>query len=652
MFTVRRWYIYIVSVISLQAVAWAIIALLRNLFIFGIDPLAVAFQMAVVVIGMPVFLAHWLWGQRLVGKAVEERGATLRRFYLYGTMAAFLGPSTANAFDLIRRLLGGTNTYHTYVYQQLPLGDAIVYHLLAMIVLAVLWFYHQRVATEDSRAVPETGGSATVRRLYVLGFGAAGLTMTAMAIIYLIRWIMLQFGGSVIRSSWLGVGLTDEITRLIVGVPLWAICWRWAGRLFDGPSEEERASTLRKFYLYGAVFIGALSVVANATGILAGILRRFLRLPPEGDIRQPLPVIIGMGILWAYHALVLRDDAKQAREAPRQARVQRLYLYLIAAVGLSALLVGLSGDISVILRALEESFGSGLREEFAWFTAAIIAGLPVWIVPWRQAQAVAVATGPAGADARRSVVRKIYLYFFLFLATMTVLSSAVYIVFRILSMVLGEELLTITELGHAISFSIIAVGVWLYHGMTLRGDGQLAKREQASRLAALRVAVVDVGEGRFGRAVIDELEREIPDISLDPIVLTPKATESADTDANQEVIATQLTEAGLVVGPWVIAVAGGASGAVSAKIAEAVVSSPARKLLVPLRSEGWEWAGVDRWDPEAIVRQVVFAVKQVLAGKAVKAHRPMSAGAIIGIIIGVLILLILLAIPLLEYFMF
>ena len=56
MFTVRRWYIYIVSAISLQAVAWAIIALLRNLLIFGIDPLAVAFQMAVVVIGLPFFL--------------------------------------------------------------------------------------------------------------------------------------------------------------------------------------------------------------------------------------------------------------------------------------------------------------------------------------------------------------------------------------------------------------------------------------------------------------------------------------------------------------------------------------------------------------------------------------------------------------------
>jgi hypothetical protein len=626
-------------------VTWAIIALLRNLLIFGIDPLAVASQMAVIIIGLPFFLAHWLWGRRLVEKAVEERGATLRRLYLYGSMAAFLGPFTANAFDLIRRLLVGTNTILNYIYKQLPLGDAIVYHLLAMIVLAVLWFYHQRVTTEDSKIVPEMGGSATVRRLYVLGFSAAGLSMTIVAIINLIRWIMRQFEGSVIRGSGLSEELLNIFTLLVIGLPLWVIFWRWAGRLFDSPSEEERASTMRKVYLYGAVFIGMMGVVSTATGILAWILRRFLNLTSEGVTRQPLPIMIGMGILWAYHALVLRNDAKQAGETPRQAEVQRLYLYLIAAVGLSALLVGLSGDISVVLRALGGVRGSGIREEFAWFTAAIIAGLPVWILPWRQAHAVTLVSDPTGSDASRSVVRKIYLYFFLFLATMTVLSSAVYIVFRILSMVLGEERITFTELGHAISFSAIAVGVWLYHGMILRGDGKRAKREQASHLAALRVAVVDVGEGLFGRAVIDELEREIPGISLDPIILTPEATGEADTDADQEAIVTQLTEAGLIVGPWMIASAG---DSVSTEIAEAVISSPARKLLVPLRSEGWEWAGVDRWDHEAIVRQAVFAVKQVLAGEAVKAHRPMGACAIIGIIISVLFLLTLLVIPLMS----
>ena len=652
MSNVRRWYIYLVCAISLQGVVWAIIALLRNLFIYGVDPIAVAFQIAVVIVGLPVYLAHWLWGQRLVQSEDEERRAVLRRFYLYGMMAAFLGPFTANAFDLIRRLLGGISDYQSYGYLQLSYGEAILFHVLAIIVLAPMWFYHQRTLTEDSRIIPEIGGSATVRRLYVLGFSATGLILTTMAIIHLIRWIMLQFSSSVIRSSGLWVGLTDEITRLIIGVPLWVIFWRWAGKLYSSPSEEERASVLRKFYLYGAVFIGAMTTVANATGLLAGFFRRALGLPPEGGlgIYQPLPVIIGMGVLWAYHALVLRDDAEQVLEVPRQAGVRSLYLYLIAAVGLSALLIGLSGDISVIIRALGESFGTSLRGEFSWFTAAIIAGLPVWIIPWRQAQIEAEQKNPAGENARRLVVRKIYLYFYLFVASMTVLSSTVYIVFRILSLLLGGESLEVTELGQAISFSLIAVGVWLYHGRILQRDRRISQSEKADNLKALKMSIVDIFDGSFGQALVDDLKREMPDFTLEPIVLNSEVLTGEDKAEGQEAAIAELTEAGLIVGPWVITVPGGGEGAVTADIAHAVVTSSARKLLVPSQVEGWDWAGVERWKADDLLRQTVQAVKQIAAGEMVKVLRPLGAGTIIAIIIGVFFLLILLAIPLLMYF--
>ena len=100
---VRRWYIYLVSAISLQTVTWAVIALLRNLLISPLNPqpTAIAFQISVILVGLPIFLAHWLWGQRLVKQSFEELGATLRRFYLYGTLAAFLGPFTANVYDSV-----------------------------------------------------------------------------------------------------------------------------------------------------------------------------------------------------------------------------------------------------------------------------------------------------------------------------------------------------------------------------------------------------------------------------------------------------------------------------------------------------------------------------------------------------------------------
>jgi hypothetical protein len=173
----------------------------------------------------------------------------------------------------------------------------------------------------------------------------------------------------------------------------------------------------------------------------------------------------------------------------------------------------------------------------------------------------------------------------------------------------------------------------------LRADGKSSRREKASLLEALRLVILDVGDGDFGDQLVERLRREIPDISLKPIILAQGINANRDVDTDQDEIVDQLAAAGLIIGPWEIATAGGRNGAVSQRIAQAVFSSPAHKLLVPFYNKTWDWAGLDRWDHEAFLRQTVHAVKQILAGEAVKAHRPMGAGSIIAITIAILIVL-------------
>jgi hypothetical protein len=489
--------------------------------------------------------------------------------------------------------------------------------------------------------------------LFVYGFSAAGVTMVTMAIIHIIRWILYQFGGSTaIINTDIG-GLTDEVVRLAIGIPVWVLFARWAERLFTGGSEAERESALRKFYLYVIIFVAVLTAVTNATIMLAGLFRRLLDLPSQGDLRVPLPTVIGMVFLWAYHSYILKGDATLAAEAPRQAGIRRLYLYLIGAIGLAAFLVGLSGDISVLIQSQFGQFVTGTRREaLAWYTAAILAGLPVWLIPWRQAQLNADVPGAAGTSERRSVVRKIYLYFYLFVATMTVLSSMVYIVYQFLLIALGEQGAggLLSKLGQAIAFSLIGVGVWVYHGLILRRDGTLTRRELTDHLSAFKVAVVDSGNGSFGRAMLEGIRRDFPDLRLDPIGLTAEARQAmgeADGD-----IPDRLASAGLITGPWIITLPGEANGAVTPAIAEAVVKSPARKLLIPTPTESYEWVGLERVNAEANLQQALRAVKQMLEGEEVKPVRPLTAGSIIGIIIGVIVLLILLAIPVTYFFGF
>jgi hypothetical protein len=130
---------------------------------------------------------------------------------------------------------------------------------------------------------------------------------------------------------------------------------------------------------------------------------------------------------------------------------------------------------------------------------------------------------------------------------------------------------------------------------------------------------------------VDALKRETPGFELEPIVLG---------QLDDEEVRARLARAGLIVGPWSVAVAGGAEGAVTATVAQAVASSPAQKLLVPTRGTGWDWAGVERWGAEALVRQTVRAIRQIAAGEEVRPARPLSIGSVVGIVVGVLFLLI------------
>ena len=621
----RRWYIYLVSAISFQAITWAIIALLRNLLIFGIDEEAAAFQVAVLIIGLPVFLIHWLWSQKLANQEKAERGAILRRIFLYAMLASLLAPFLANLYDLIRRLFKDANELQSGSYSRLSLGDAVIYHLIALLVLGLLWFYLHRVKSEDVRIIPEIGGSATVRRFYVLAFSAIGLTMVTIAIIQLSRWVMFQFGEINISST--NIGLTNELTRIIVGLPLWLFFWRWAQNLFDGDREEERTSALRKFYLYGAVFIGTMNVVVMSAAILSDIIAKLIGAPTsDGEIRISLSIIIGSAILWVYHTFVLRDDAK-VDETTRQAGVRRLYVYLIAAIGFLAVIVGVAGILTVMIQGVEYSFGGSLLNLLAYSIAGILVGLPLWIIPWRREEIQSTEASVQGDDARQSVVRKIYIYFFLFIATTTALSSSIYIVYRLVDTLFGNDAPTFTQLAEVIALIAISAGIWLYHGSILRRENKLEKSARDKKLRATSVIMVGEQE-KFEEKLLLKINEEIPE--LDIHLLWLPVEENTDLDI--------LDKAELIIGASSIAFSGGT-------VWEKIIATSAQKMFTPVWREGWDWAGVPTWDDDELIEQTLFALEQFLEGNETRFFRSMGIGKIIMIVIALIILLLTMGIP-------
>lgn len=637
MVTIRRWYIFLVAAISLNVVAWAAISLIQDLVTGGSSLLAAAFQIAVIVVGVPVFLVHWLWAERLARAEPSERQATLRQIYLYGMQAGFLAPLLVNVYHLVSDILWAAQTALNLTISVpvngADLGESAVRAVVAILVLALLWYYHRRVALADL-AAEGAEIDHTVRRVYVLGFSTVGYTLTALASIHLLRWIMYQLSAATALGTGPLTELNNAVATLAVGGPVWVIFWSAAQRAFRRPDPEEARSALRKFYLYAIVFNAVLAVVTNLALILAGLIRRLLDLPSAGDLRQPLPIILILAVVWAYHAWVLRADAAAAEaEAPRANGVRRLYLYLVAGVGLAAALVGVGGLIGVLINAVfTQSFRADLAEGFAWFTASLIAGLPVWAWPWRQVQTAAVAGGPAGGEERQSTVRKLYLYFFLLTATLTFLGSAVYIFYTLLASVLGasldDPLITLTT---AVAYCLIAVAVWVYHGGALRGDGRRAQQEQAARMAAFKVAVADVAEAEFGRRLVGALKRELPGLAVEFFNLSANASEVTDvTPAAPR--AFELAQADVIVGPWTMATPAAEAG-------QAIAASPARKLLVPVPVAGWQWVGGDGGSREAQALQAARAVRQLVQGEELRGTRPMGAGTVVAIVLGVIFVL-------------
>ncbi len=658
MFNFRRIYIYLVTAVSLNAVTWAVIALLRNLLmprfratsgIINYNKEMIAMQFAIVILGLPIYLAHWLWAERLAQREEKERDAVLRWLYLYGMLTAFLAPFLANAYSFLKstfRLLFDINRQLPSWSSEVPDNPNLIYTVAAMFVLAVLWSYHYWLIRTSRRAIAEDESIATLQRLYVFLFSFTGLVILSIGIGNLLRWLLFRFGGASVAIN--KETLVVAFAQILVGLPLWLLFWWQAQQLFSRGRVTEQASTLRKFYLYLVIFLAAMGTVGSLTTLLAGLFQRMLSLESDGDVRNVLCVLITTAVVWAYHFVVLRQDALAMPEVKQQAGIRRLYWYLIAGIGLMALLIGLGSDMSVLIRSFSGEAGylgeEFLQEQMAWSSAILLAGLLVWIVPWQKIQMELSAPEPIGNQAHQSWARKIYLYFYLLLATFTFLGTGVYILSQIVLLAMGGRTSRsmVPDMAHAIAFALMAVTVWSYHISLIRRDNKALQTASSQLAKEVHVVVVDDDDGRFGQKLIAALQQAIPDIILHPLGLTTDAVKTLNNVDNPPPTSEILENAQIIVGPWTMATPYVIHGDTDMNTLVAISSSPGHKLLIPKPEPDWDWSGVGEWESETAVKQTICSVKQLIAGKSVKTKKGYSLGTAIAIGFGIFVLINLL----------
>jgi hypothetical protein len=105
--TIRRLYIYLVTLISLEVVVWALITLARSIFEEGFTIAAdsLAGGLAFILVGLPVFFFHWWLAQRDAQQNEDEAYSGVRTFFLYAAWIALVVPVVHGLLSILMRVL-------------------------------------------------------------------------------------------------------------------------------------------------------------------------------------------------------------------------------------------------------------------------------------------------------------------------------------------------------------------------------------------------------------------------------------------------------------------------------------------------------------------------------------------------------------------
>jgi hypothetical protein len=501
--SIRRLYFYLVAFISTEVVVWGLIGLLRSIVddtvSGGADALAQA--LALILVGVPIFLVHWLWAQRASVRDEEEKTASLRAVFLYGILLATLIPVVQNLLAFIDRSfvqLAGLEASRAFGgFGQQTLADNLIAIVMNGIVAAYFW----NILRHEWLTLPDTENFADVRRLYRYIWMLYGLLMTVFGAQQILRFLF-YLPGDVLGELGREVAI-NGLALLIVGTPVWVYSWRVIQYSLDDPAE--RHSTLRLGVLYFLALGGVITVITTAWNIVNTVLLRLLGQEMSladftGRIGAALSIGLPLGVVWAYHGYWLNRHIEGVGDRVRQAGMKRLYNYILALIGLAVTFTGVATLFNFLIDVITGSdvvIGDARRGGLASSIASLIVGLPLWLLMWRPLQAEALAQGELGDHARRSVVRKAYLYLVLFASVIGGMATAVGLVYLLLRTVLGagagsnfvNELLNLIQL--LFLFSVLL----LYHLSVLRTDGASTADSLAERQRTFNVLVVDSGNG-------------------------------------------------------------------------------------------------------------------------------------------------------------
>lgn len=526
--TIRRLYFYLVTLVSFIAALAGLDTLLQQLTNAwlggsGLGTLygnayvrqVIARSGGVLLVATPIFLLHWGYMQRRLDEP-GERGAALRKFFLYVASAVAVGYVLVRSYDLLSglaRLAFGEPLSTSDLWP-----NAWLHWLLMIVAAGALQLYLHSVLISDGDYGREVGLAGSWRRLYqtVAGLLGLGLLIQGSADIISAAWRALSdlaAGQPITVGGLWRYQLGDGIALTLLGAVLARVNWRrWLA--ITAASSVEATSVLRRCYLYLAVVGSALATLIPLANLLYEVLLVLFGSPSASWAGLPdrlmdsLPYVPAGLTSWVWHWRVLRQEAAQFGESHEGATVRRLYYYAVAATGLALLWFG---AVSILQAALDWLLVVGPREGYFWAEplatglSLLAVGVPIWSVHWQAAQSQARRSDAQGAEERASLPRRVYLYGVALVGALLILFYLAQVVYRLLLLLLGDpnagllSAATVADLAR----SIIAAVLWVVHVLAIRDD----TRRVAPERAPAAISPADQRAALVRR--IEQLEREL-----------------------------------------------------------------------------------------------------------------------------------------------
>ncbi len=518
--TIRRIYLYLISAISIELVLWGSIQLLRSILqpdITGTNTQNLSIGIAQVVVSIPIFLIHWFIIQADVRKSDEERETIIRPIFLYGILLGTLIPVVQNLLAAVNRifLVGTGSSRMTALVGQ---SQTSIDNAIAIVLNLVLAWYFWRILQADEFAAETDQNDVVVLRAYRYIWMLYGLGMTVLGMNQLILFLLSQSRTMMFEST---SRLVNPIALLVIGTPIWVIASLQIKKSLE--RKEEEFSSWRIGILFGLIFLGAIGSLFAWMHILNWSFRLAMDYSINWDsfllnTRSTIAIIIPTVTFWIYYHLQFEENLNHRNDVYSTFHFRRILHYPIALVSLATLIVGAVGLVNYLIDVygMHTMSLGGAYSKIPLNAAALTVGLFFWVRFFLPENSISIRADEHGVDARRSMIRKTYLYIVVFGTIVGVMASAGMTLYQIFEGSLTGQLSNKAASIYKGLAQLVILGVFLwYHLGNLRRDSQL----KASRLAEMHtnypVLIAESVESAIGKELKLSFSRQIPAVPVE-----------------------------------------------------------------------------------------------------------------------------------------